>query len=332
MNKNLVKRRIIVASALVGTLLSSAFAPALAQGDNWPSKPIRLIVPSAPGAGGDIFARLISMPLQNILKQPIIIDNKPGANGIIAADQAAKSSGDGYTLLLAPSSAILINPVIQAKLPYDTERDLIPVAQVGAAGILLVANPKTGFKNLADMVAYAKANPGKLPYSSWGNGSSGHLAMEGIKARYGLDMPHVPYKSIPQEVTDLIGNNISVGFTDIASPIPHIREGRLTALGTTGSQRWPATQDVPRLTEQGFTFDADGWYGIFVPKGTPQAIIDRLATEINRIQQSPEVRPKIEAQNMIVPPNRTAKQFADSIKADAVIWQGLAKTTDLRDK
>ena len=222
--------------------------------------------------------------------------------------------------------------MIHPKLPYNAEKDLVPVTQVGAAGILLMANPSTGFKNLADMVAYAKSHPGKLAYGSWGTGSSGHLAMEGIKAHYGLDMPHVPYKTIVTEVTDLIANNISVGFTDIASPIPHMRNGRLVALGQTGSQRWPATQDVPTLAEQGYKFEADGWYGVFAPAGTPTAIIDRLNEEINRLQKTDEVRQKIEGQNMIVPPSRSAKQFAASVKKDAAIWQGLAKVTDLSEK
>jgi tripartite-type tricarboxylate transporter receptor subunit TctC len=182
------------------------------------------------------------------------------------------------------------------------------------------------------MVAYAKANPGKLAYGSWGTGSSGHLAMEGIKARYGLDMAHVPYKTISTLVSDLIGNNISVGFTDIASPVPHIRAGKLAALGTTGSRRWPATQQVPSLTEQGFKFDADGWYGVFAPAGTPTEIVDRMNAEINRLQNSDEVRQKMEGQNMIVPTVRKAREFAESIRNDAAIWQGLAKTTDLRTK
>jgi tripartite-type tricarboxylate transporter receptor subunit TctC len=244
----------------------------------------------------------------------------------------AKAPGDGYTLLFAPSSSILINPVIHPKLPYNAEKDLVPVTQVGAAGILLMANPSTGFKNLADMVAYAKSHPGKLAYGSWGTGSSGHLAMEGIKAHYGLDMPHVPYKTIVTEVTDLIANNLSVGFTDIASPIPHLRNGRLVALGQTGSQRWPATRDVPTLAEQGYKFEADGWYGVFAPAGTPTAIIDRLNEEINRLQKTDEVRQKIEGQNMIVPPSRSAQQFAAAVKKDAAIWQGLAKVTDLSEK
>lgn len=328
MNIHRIQRRTL----LMGSLLMGAGVQAHAQSSKWPDRPIRLVVAGTPGAGGDIFARLIATPLQNVLKQPVVIENKAGANGLIASDTVAKAAGDGYTFLFAPSSAILINPVILDKMPYDPERDLVPVSQVGAAGILLVANPSTGFKNLADMVAYAKANPGKLAYGSWGNGSSGHLAMEGIKARYSLDMVHVPYKSIPSLVTDVMGNNLAVAFTDIASPVPHIREGRLSALGTTGSRRWPATQQVPSLTEQGYKFDADGWYGVFAPAATPQAIIDRMATEINRLQQRDEVRQRIEGQNMIVPPARTAREFAESIRADAAIWQGLAKVTNLRSK
>ncbi|MBO9514634.1 MAG: tripartite tricarboxylate transporter substrate binding protein [Variovorax sp.] len=325
---SLNRRTVLLGGMLMGAGVGSFAAPA----GNWPDRPIRLVVAGSAGAGGDIFARLIAAPLSNVLKQPVVVDTKPGANGLIACDAVAKAPGDGYTLLFAPSSSILLNPVVLPKLPYDPEKDLVPVAQVGAAGILLVANPSTGFKNLADMVAYAKAHPGKLAYGSWGTGSSGHLAMEGIKARYGLDMPHAPYKALVSEATDLIGNNISVGFMDIASPIPHMRAGRLVALGQTGSQRWPATKDVPTLAEQGYKFEADGWYGVFAPAGTPQEIIDRLNAEINRAQQSPEVREKIEGQNMIVPAKATAKQFAASIKRDAAIWQGIAKTTDLKEK
>jgi tripartite-type tricarboxylate transporter receptor subunit TctC len=328
MNNTLIQRRtVLLGGMLLGTGLKAMAAP-----EPWPSRPIRLVVAGSAGAGGDIFARLIADPLGKTLKQPVVVDAKPGANGLIACDTVAKAPGDGYTLLFAPSSSILINPVIHPKLPYNAEKDLVPITQVGAAGILLMANPSTGFKNLADMVAYAKSHPGKLAYGSWGTGSSGHLAMEGIKAHYGLDMPHVPYKTIVTEVTDLIANNLSVGFTDIASPIPHLRNGRLVALGQTGSQRWPATRDVPTLAEQGYKFEADGWYGVFAPAGTPTAIIDRLNEEINRLQKTDEVRQKIEGQNMIVPPSRSAQQFAAAVKKDAAIWQGLAKVTDLSEK
>lgn len=317
---------------LIAGVLMSLGVNALAAPNDWPDRPIRLVVAGSAGAGGDIFARLIAAPLAKALKQPVVVEAKPGANGMIACETVAKANADGYTLLFAPSSAILLNPVVLPSLPYDPDKDLLPIAQVGAAGILLVANPTTGFKNLADMVAYAKANPGKLAYGSWGTGSSGNLAMEGIKAHYGLDMPHVPYKQLVTESTDLIANNISVGFMDIASPIPHMRAGKLVALGQTGSRRWPASMDVPTLAEQGYKFEADGWYGVFAPAGTPQAIIDRLNTEIYRAQHSPEVREKIEGQNMIVPADISAQEFASQIKRDAVIWQGLAKVADLKNR
>lgn len=317
---------------LLGGMLMGLGVNALAAPGNWPQRPIRLVVAGSSGAGGDIFARLIAAPLAKALNQPVVVEAKPGANGMIACDTVAKAAPDGYTLLFAPSSAILLNPVVLPALPYDPEKDLLPIAQVGAAGILLVANPATGFKNLADMVAYAKANPGKLAYGSWGTGSSGNLAMEGIKAHYGLDMPHVPYKQLVTESTDLIANNISVGFMDIASPIPHMRTGKLVALGQTGSRRWPASMEVPTLAEQGYKFEADGWYGVFAPAGTPAEIIDKLNTEIYRAQHSPDVREKIEGQNMIIPADMSANKFAASIKRDAVIWQGLAKVADLKNK
>lgn len=332
MSNIMMKRRNFVVSSLLLGAGVKAQAQAQASTGDWPSRPVRMVVAGSAGAGGDIFARLIATPLQKVLQQPVVVDPKPGANGLIACDTVAKAPADGYTLLFAPSSAILINPVMIEKMPYNTETDLTPIAQVGTSGILLVANPSTGFKNLADMVAYAKANPGKLSHGSWGNGSSGHLAMEGIKAHYGLDMRHVPYKTLVAEVTDIIANNISVGFTDVVSPIPHMREGRLVGLGQTGTQRWPATPDLPTLTEQGFTFDANGWYGVFAPAGTPQAIVDRLADAINRLQATDEIRAQIEQRNMIVPPNRTAKEYADSIRKDAVIWQGLAKAANLKEK
>ena len=319
-----IQRRALLAGAAALLAL-----PVRAQANNWPTRPIRLVVPGPAGAGSDIFARLLADPLQAALGQPVVIDNKPGANGLIGNDTVAKAAGDGYTILLSPSSAIAINPIIQPKMPYDTAKDLVPVAQVGAAGILLVAHPSTGFKSMADMVRFAKNNPDKLSYGSWGSGSTGHLAMEGIKAHYGLVMPHVPFKGVAQLVTDLLANNISVGFVDIASPVPHIRSGKLNALGATGSSRGPALPEVPTLTEQGYRFDADGWYGVFAPAGTPTALVNRLNQEINRILASDEVIKKFSAQNMARPPIKSADQFATTVRQDIQTWQGLAKVAKL---
>jgi tripartite-type tricarboxylate transporter receptor subunit TctC len=318
-------------SLLAAALLMTVGGQALAQAADWPTRqPIRLVIPGPPGGAMDIFARLVQVSLENALKQTLVIDYKPGANSIIGLDAVAKAAPDGYTLVIAPSSAIALNSMMVAKLPYDAQRDLVPVAQMGAAGTLLVAHPGSGFKTLADVVAYARANPGKLSVASWGNGSTGHLALEGIKAHYKIDITHVPYKTTAQEVTDLVAGMVPVGFTDIASPIPHIRSGKLIALGATGSARGPALPEVPTVTEQGFKFDTDGWFGVFAPAGTPQAIVNRLNQEFGNAMAQEEVKKRFAAQNMGVPPHKNAMQFAATVKADTELWQGLARRANLK--
>lgn len=319
-----ITRRTLLAASAAFALQAEASTAA------WPARPIRLVVPGPAGSGMDIFGRLLAVQLQEALRQTVVVDNKPGANSLIGTDNVAKAQPDGYTLLLSPSSAIAINPIIQAKMPYDTEKDLLPVAQVGSAGVLLVAHPSTGFKNLGDLVRYVKAQPNKLVYGSWGSGSTGHLAMEGIKAHYGLQMEHVPFKGVAPLVTDLLGNNISVGFTDIASPVPHIRAGKLNALGCTGSARGPALPEVTTLYEQGFRFDMNGWYGVFAPAGTPSEIVQRLNQEINRILATDDVIQKFALQNMAKPPIKSVEQFATTVKTDVAVWQNLAKVAKLR--
>lgn len=301
-----------------------------ANASTWPDRPIKLVVAGAPGSGMDIFARMLQAPLQMALKQPVVIENKVGANSLIGNDAVAKAAPNGYTFLFTPSSGIVLNPIIQAKMPYDTKKDLIPVAQVGQSGILLVTNPSAGLNSLQDIVKYAKANPGKLLYGSWGSGSTGHLAMEGIKEHYGLDMPHVPYKGTASLLNDLLGNNISIGFTDVASPVPHVKAGKLKAIGITGSRRGPALPEVASLAEQGYKFDVDGWYGIFAPKDTSPEIIQRMNEEVNKITASQDTRSLFSAQNMLVPASKTTEQFAATVHADLQIWQDLAKAIDLK--
>ncbi len=329
MNHAPISRRTLLAS----TALLSTGGRALAQAAgsaNWPNRPIKIVVPGPAGVGGDIFARMLANGLQDSLKQSVVIDNKAGANGIIGNDAVAKAAPDGYTFLLSPSSSIAINPVLQAKMPYDTVKDLAPVAQIGLSGFLLVAHPSTGFKNMDDMVRYARAHPGQLNYASWGNGSSGHLAMESLKAHYKVFMPHIPYKGVLPALTDLLANNISVGFVDIASPVPHIKAGRLVALGCTGSSRGPALPDLPTLSEQGFKFDTDGWYGVFAPAGTPEALVQKMNQELNRLLATDEFIQKFASNNMPRPPIKSAEQFAATVKKDVETWQALAKTARLQ--
>lgn len=325
MNPNRISRRSLMALAGLQALHGISWAQS-----SWPSRPVRLVVPGPAGGGTDVFARLLSASLQEALGQPFPVDNKAGANGLIGNDAVAKAANDGYTILLSPSSAIAINPVIQPKMPYDARKDLVPVAQVGSAGVLLVAHPSTGFKSLADLARHAKANPDKLSYGSWGSGSTGHLVMEGIKAQYGLTMQHVPYKGVAPLVSDLLGNNISIGFVDIASPVPHIRSGKLVALGCSGSARGPALPDVATLSEQGYKFEADGWYGVFAPAGTPRDIVVRLNQEINRILTKEDMVQKFAQQNMPRPPIKDADQFASIVRKDMAAWQELARVTQLK--
>ncbi len=324
-----LSRRSALMAAVAATLPQAPQAFASTTSSPWPSKAVRLVVTSSPGSGGDVFARLLTPGLQEALGQPFIVENKVGANGIIANDFVAKAS-DGHTVLFAPSSAIVINPFIQPKLPYDPYKDLVPVGQIGLSGILLVANPSTGIKNLQDLVQYAKANPGKLSCGSWGNGSSGHLALEGLKAHYGIDIHHIPYKALSAELSDIMGNNIPLGFMDIASPVPHIKNGKLNAVGVTGTQRAPATADVPTFTEQGFKFDADGWYGIFLPQSTANAAtVDRLNQVLAKIALNADIKKKFEDQNMGLPAIKPAAEFARSIQTDMQVWGGLAKLAKL---
>lgn len=319
-----LRRRTFIASAAC-LAVPSVFAQA-----EWPSRPIKVIVPGPPGGAMDNLLRIIQLPLQESLKQPLVLDFKPGANSLVGMDAVAKAAPDGYTILIAPSSAVAINPIVLAKMPFDVQKDLVPVAQFGTGGALLVANPSANFKNLQDFVNYAKANPGKLSYGSWGSGSTGHLVMEGIKKQFGLFLPHIPYKTTAQEVTDLIAGTLPVGFTDIASPIPHIRAGKLVALGISGSQRAPALPDLPTLSEQGFRFESDGWFGIFAPAGTPPAIVNRLNQEIGQILAKDDVKQKFAAQNMTLPPYKSADEFTRTVKNDIAAWQGLARGLNLK--
>ena len=325
MNRTCLSRRALLAHAAL-----LAASPLFAQTGDWPKGPVRFIVPGPSGGVMDRLLRIVQPSLQTALGQPVVIEYKAGANSIIGIDAVAKAAPDGQTWGIAPSSAIAINPVIVPKMPYDAEKDLAAVAQFGAAGVLLVANPSTGFKSLQDMVAYAKANPGKLSYASWGNGSTGHLVMEGIKAHYKVFMPHIPYRTTAQALTDLLGGTITVGFLDIASPIPHVQAGRLVALGASGSSRGPALPNLPILSEQGFKFEADGWLGIFAPANTPPAIVTRMNQEIGKILAVEDTKQKFLAQNMTLPPFKTAAQFATTVKADIETWQSMAKTANLK--
>lgn len=316
--------------ALVGSALLCLTGVAASQSPGaWPDRPIRFVVAGPVGGGMDTFTRMIAEKVQTSLKQAVFVENRPGANGILGNGVVAKAPGDGHTFLFTASSSIAINPLMVARMPYDTQRDLVPVTQMGTGGIVLVANPSTGFTQLKDVVEFARKNPGKLSYGSWGNGSTGHLVMEGIKKEYGVFITHIPYPSTAGEVVDLLGGRIDIAFTDVTSPLPHIRSGKLTALGVTGAGRGPGLPDVPTLAEQNYKFDAEGWFGVFAPAGTPATIVRRMNEEINKTLATDELRQRFTALNLSIPPSRSAVEFAEIVKADMRRWQGLAKAINL---
>ena len=319
-------RRQVLATA-VGSLLSPWVQ---AQGTDWPVKPIRLVAPSGAGGPTDIFARLVGDHMAKTFKQPFVIDNKPGANGIIGNDIVAKAPADGYTLLFTYAAAIAVNHTLIPKLPYDTLKDLQPVAQIGVGGSLLVVTSDFPAKTLREFVDLVKANPNKYNYGSWGVGSGGHLGMEALKMQSGLKINHVPYKTVSLILNDLLGGQINISFVDPSTALVHIRSGKLRPLVCIGTRRGPALPDVPTMTESGYKFDVDAWYGIFAPAGTPTSIVRRLNEEANRITQLPEIRSRFTALNMADPPTKSAEQFAQTIRDDIQAWGAVIKSADIK--
>ena len=311
--------------------VATALAPlAHAQTGPWPKRPVKLIVCSAAGGPTDVFARLFAEQMSRTFGQPFVVENKVGANGLIGNDVVAKSPADGYSMLFSYAGAIAINHALLPKLPYDTFKDLQPVAQIGASGTLLAVTPDFPARNIREFVEHVKANPGKYNYASWGQGSGGHLSMEALKHAAALQMNHVPYKSIPQIITDMLGGNLQVAFIDPFTSLPHIRAGKLRPLMLSGTRRGPALPDVPTMTEAGYRFEADAWFGMFAPAGTPAAIVQRLNQEVSRIAQLPDTKARFAALNMPDSPIKTVEQFTQTVKDDIATWSGIIKTANVK--
>lgn len=298
---------------------------AWAQDAAWPARPITIISTSAAGTGSDALARAMAQRLAAQLKQPIVVDNRPGASGVIAFNAVIKAPKDGYTLLYSIASNTVIWPAVAKSVPYDVTRDLVPVAQTAAGGVVLLVNSDVPAKNLAELVALAKAHPEKYnSYGSWAVGSSGHLMTEWLKKRTGLAMNHVPYRSLVQLVTELASGVIKVGWSDPSTPLPFVRNGKIRAIAISGASRAPSLPDTPTLGEQGHNFDAVGWFGFFAPAGTDAAIVKRLNEEVNRIQASPEMAKLMTSMNFEPPPIKTPAEFRSIVLNDLQTWKRIA--------
>lgn len=319
-----------IAGALAGTL--TAGRDAFAQSAEWPdARPIRIVSPGAPGAGSDLFARMFAELLGQTLKQRIIVDNKPGANGIIGNDAVAKAAPDGYTLLFSYAAAIVMNQALQPNLPYNALTDLQPVAQIGAGGTYLLVGPDIPANNLKEFVALIKANPGKYDYASWGIGSGGHMQMEWLMMHSGLKMNHVPYKATAPMVADLNAGVVKIGFADTASTTPLVKAGRLKAIAISGTRRSPGLPDLPTMAEQGFPLQIDAWYCMMAPARTPMAIVRRLNAEVNRILEDPANAARFGSLNFALPaPIKSPEQFGQTIREDIDLWRQVVKTADIK--
>ena len=321
------RRRLLLASA--GSLLLPAATRAQAA---WPNKPVRVVVPFAPAGTTDILARALAPELGKVFGQPFVIDNKPGAGGNLGSDAIAKSAPDGYNLLMGTVGTHAINAALYPKMPFDPVRDFVPVVLVAGVPNVLVINPAKadayGVKTVADLIRYAKANPGKLNMASSGNGTSIHLSGELFKSMTGTFMLHFPYRGSGPALLDLIGGTMDVMFDNLPSALPHIKSGKLRALGVTSAQRSAALPEVPTIAEAGPVkgFDASSWFGLFAPAGTPAEIVNRIQQETAKAFQAPVFKERLLAQGAI-PGGQPSAEFAKFIAAETKKWAQVVKVS-----
>jgi tripartite-type tricarboxylate transporter receptor subunit TctC len=283
---------------LIVTICAAAWIPHAALAQAYPAKAIRVIVPFAPGGATDITGRTVAVRIGEGLKQTVIVENRTGAGGVIGADLVAKASADGYTVLLATPAEIAILPHMQ-KMPYDALRDLAPVTLATSSPLILVVHPSLPVRNVKELIAFARARPGQLSYGSAGTGGVHHLAGEQLKTTYKLDILHVPYKGVGAVIPELLGGHIPLTFSSMPPAVPHVRTGKLRALGVASMARSPAAPEVPTLAEGGAAdFVATNWFAYFVPAGTPAAVIGTLSVEINRTLKLADVKEKLIPQGL----------------------------------
>jgi len=308
----------VIAAAAI-SLVSSA---ALAQ---YPTKPIRVVVPFPAGGTTDILARAASQKMSEAWGQPVIVDNRPGAGGNIGAELVAKSANDGYTLLMGTVGTHAINTALYSKMPYDHVKDFVPIVLVAGVPNVLVIHPSVPANSVQELIAYGKANPGKLNFASSGAGTSIHLAGELFKVSTGVQMQHVPYKGSAPALTDLMGGQVQLMFDNLPSALPHIKSGKLKALAVTSAKRAPALPDVPTIAETGVAgFEASSWFGLLAPTGTPREVIVKVNAEVAKWLASPDAREKLTAAGANAA-GGSPEDFAAHIAAETSKWAKVVK-------
>ena len=314
-----MKRIQFLQGAAVALLCMAASSASLAQG--YPNKPIRLIVPFPAGGATDLFARTLGQKMGEKLGTQLIIDNKPGAGGAIGSDQAAKAPADGYTLLLATTSTHSIGPAVVPKLPYDTVRDFTPIGHVGDAPSIMLVPVTSPAKTVREWIDYAKKNPGKLNYASSGNGTIVQLTAELFKAQAGVFVTHIPYKGTALAIPDLISGKIDVLFDSLPTGMPHVRDGRLRALGVTTLKRSPLAPELPPIADTLPGYESNTWFGFYGPKNLPADIVARVNKAANEAVADPEVKDKLARLGIEPAAAGTPEQFAKMVAIDAAKWK-----------
>lgn len=310
----MIKHRIVVTACAMAIVTSATAQTA------YPSKPIRFIVPQAAGGSTDILSRTVGQKLTETFGQQVLVDNRPGANGIIGTDLVAKAPADGYTLVAGGTATISINVTLYSKIPYDPVRDFAPVVNFAYSTSVLVVHPSVPAKSIAELIALAKAKPGELRFASAGIGSSPHLSAEVFKSMTGVNIVHVPYKGSTPGVTATVTGEAGLMFTGIASVLQHVKANRLRVLSVNGPKRSPALPDVPTAGASGLPgFEVDFWIGMLAPAGTPSPVITRLNTEVNRILLQDDIKSRLLALGTDVI-GGSAQSFADFIKTDIARW------------
>ena len=304
-----------------------ALTAVAARGDTFPSRPIRIVVPFAAGGATDLIARVVGQKLTESLGQAVVVENRPGASGMIGADLVAKAPPDGYTLLMASTAEIAINPSLYSKMSYDPQKDLAPITLAGVTPLILVVNPASPLHSVADIVKEAKAHPGTISFASAGNGSVQHLSGELVKVLTSTDMVHVPYKGAAPALTDVLSGQVTMFFSGMPPAMPHVKSGKLRALAVTTPKRSPAAPDVPTMAEAGVQgFDISNWFGLLAPAGTPPGILDKLHDEAVKALMQPTVKERLAEQGAEVVAD-SREHFGAFIKAEADKYAKLIKVS-----
>jgi tripartite-type tricarboxylate transporter receptor subunit TctC len=319
------RRALTRRAALTWGVALSLGGSAWAQAD-WPSRPVRIVVPFAPGGTTDLTARIVAEQLSQVFKQSFVVENKAGAGGNLGAAEVAKAAPDGYTFLMGTPGTQAINQFLYPKMPYDTAKDLVPVSFVVRVPNVLMVNPQLPAKNLKELIALLKAQPGKLSYGTPGNGSTGHLSTELFKTQAGVFVTHIPYRGSGPMLQDLAAGQVQMSIDNLPSALPLIQSGRLLALGVTSAQPVPQLPGVPAIASVLPGYEAEAWFVLVAPAGTPQPSIDKLSAEVDRILKKPEVAERF-AKLGATPVGGTPRQLGDFIAAETRKWQQVVKAS-----